>query len=103
MVSVEVNPEADATARKIPKEARQGFYDILAEWERTSRLTLPGGYVTHPLRNARKLWTLKLTEDRGHPWADFRGIYLWTGPEIVVLRFGRWRSIHEHLPRHRRA
>jgi mRNA-degrading endonuclease RelE of RelBE toxin-antitoxin system len=101
MVSVEVKPEADATARKLPRDALQAYSDIFAEWEKTSRLKLPGRYITHPLRNARNFWTLKLTDERGHPWADLRCIYLWTGSEIVILRFGHWRSIYKHLPRHR--
>lgn len=103
MVHVEVKPEADATARRIPKEALQAYFEIFREWESTPRLKLPGPYVTHRLRNARHLWTLKLTKERGHPWAEYRCIYLWTGSEINILRFGHWRSVYEHLPRERRA
>ncbi|HLY77190.1 MAG TPA: hypothetical protein VKT21_04845 [Thermoplasmata archaeon] len=99
MVHVEVKPEADSTARRIPREALQAYFDIFVEWERSPRLVLPGSYRTHRLRDTRDLWTLKLTADRGHPWADYRCIYQWTGSEVNVLRFGDWRNVYQHLPR----
>ncbi len=98
MVHVDVKPEADSTARRLPREALQAYYDIFLEWERSPRLSLPGTYLTHRLRNARDLWTLKLTEERTHAWYPLRCVYQWTGSEIHVLRFGHWRSVYQHLP-----
>lgn len=99
MVAVEVKPEANTSARRIPREALRAYAAIFGEWESTARLKLPGPYLAHPLRNAKNLWTLKLTEERGHPWVDYRCIYQWDGSEIAILRFGHWRSIYEHLPK----
>ena len=98
---VEVKPEADATAYRVPHDALQAFYTIFLEWEAAPRLTLPGPCRIHKLRNARNLWTLKLPYDSDLGWRDYRCIYAWTGTEIHILRFGTWHNIYEHLPRER--
>lgn len=98
MVHVEVKPEGDATARRVPKEALQAYFSVFLEWEKAARLTLPGSYLAHRLRDTRDPWTLKLTEEHGHPWADYRCVFQWTGAEVNILRFGHWRNVYQHLP-----
>ena len=100
MVRVEYKREADASAGRIPKEVLQAFFDILEEWRAKPKLTLPGHYDTHQLRNAPHLWTLKLPRESIPPgWRDYRCVYEWTGSEVNVLRFGTWRNVYQHLPR----
>ena len=100
MVHIEYKREADASARQIPKDVLQAFFEILEEWRAKPKLALPGPYDTHQIRNAPNLWTLKLPKESSpSEWKDYRCVYAWTGSEVHVLRFGTWRNVYEHLAR----
>ena len=99
MVHIETTPEADASASRIPREVLREFTAITDEWASLLVLKLPGSYNTHKLRDSRDLWTLKLPEGTPPPDRDYRCVYQWTGSEIVLIRYGHWKNVYEHLPR----
>jgi mRNA-degrading endonuclease RelE of RelBE toxin-antitoxin system len=91
MALVTFSPEAVASFRRLPPEARTQFDRILVAFGAPGRLRLPGPYPVHQLEGAPSLWTLRI--------GRYRGIFRWDGHEVRFVRFGPRGGVYQRLPK----